>query len=92
MVNGVQRPAQYAPGKRVDAAIAKYQSEAGSLIPKASFYRLCQEIISKVAFRPGFRILKVGVKVLQVAAEHYLVLTMTDKLTFYLNKIVLFTN
>ena len=92
MVNGVQRPAQYTPGKRVDVAITKYQFEGGYLIPKASFYRLCQEIISKVVFGPGFRILKVAVKLLQVAAEHYLALTITDKLTFYLNKIVLFTN
>ena len=92
MVNGVQRPARYAPGKRVDAEIAKYQSDGGYLIPKVSFYRLCQEIISKVAFHPGFRIQKVAVEVLQVAAKHYLALTMTGKLTFYLNKIILFTN
>ena len=63
------------------AEIIKYRRDGGSLIPKAPFYRLCQEIVSDLALEQQFRWQRSAVEFLQVAAEVFLVLTMTSKLS-----------
>ena len=45
VVGGVQRPARYPSGRVAMAEIIKYSRDGGYLIPKAPFYRLCQDIV-----------------------------------------------
>jgi len=87
-VNGVQRPARYPPGGRGMAEIIKYCRDGGYLIPKAPFYRLVQEIVAGMSLPQTVCWQRSAVECLQVAAEQFLVMTMTGKLTFYLNKII----
>ena len=62
------------------AEIIKYRRDGGYLIPKAPFYRLCQEIVSDLAPERQFHWQISTAECLQVAAEEFLVLTMTGKL------------
>ena len=61
--------------------IIKYRRDGGYLIPKGPFYRLCQEIVSDLALEQQFRWRRAAVECLQVAAEEFLVMTMTGKLS-----------
>ena len=63
------------------AEIIKYRRDGRYLIPKAPFYRLCQEIVSDLALEQEFRWQRSAVECLQVAAEEFLVMTMTGKLS-----------
>jgi len=63
------------------AEIIKYRRDGGYLIPNALFYRLCQEIVSDWALEQHFRWQRSAVESLQVAAEGFLVMTMTGKLS-----------
>lgn len=76
IVNGVQMPARYPPGRVAMEEIVKYRRDGGYLIPKAPFYRLCQEIVGSLAFDQQFRWQRSAVEALQVATEEFLVLTM----------------
>jgi histone H3/H4 len=80
VVSGVQQPARYPTGRVAMAEIIKYRRDGGYLIPKAPFYRLCQEIVSDLALEQQFRWQRSAVECLQVAAEEFLVMTMTGKL------------
>jgi len=91
-VNGVQQPARYPPGRRAMAEIIKYRRDGGYLLPKAPFYRLVQEIVAGMSLPQTFRWQKAAAEGLQVAAEQFLVMTMTGKLTFNRNKIICFIN
>jgi len=55
VVGGVQQPAGYATGRVAMADIIKYRRDSGYPIPKAPFYRLCQEIVSDLAREQQFR-------------------------------------
>jgi len=81
VVGGVQQPARYPTGRVAMAEIIKYRRDGGYLIPKASFYRLCQEIVSDLALEQQFRWQRSAVECLQLAAEEFLVMTMTGKLS-----------
>jgi histone H3 len=81
VVGGVQQPARYPTGRVAMAEIIKYRRDGGYLIPKAPFYRLCQEIVSDLALEQQFRWQRSAVECLQVAAEEFLVMTMTGKLS-----------
>jgi len=61
--------------------IIEYRRDGGYLIPKAPFYRLCQEIVSDLALEQQFRWQRSAVECLQVAAEEFLVIKMTGKLS-----------
>ena len=63
------------------AEIIKYGRNGGYLIPKAPFYRLCQEIVSDLALEQQFGWQRAAVECRQVAAEEFLVMTMTGKLS-----------
>jgi len=63
------------------AEIIKYRRDRGYLIPDAPFYRLCQEIVSDLALKQQFCWQRSGVECLQVAADEFLVMTMTGKLS-----------
>jgi len=88
VVNGVQRPARYPNGRVAMAEIIKYRRDGGYLIPKAPFYRLCQEIVADLTLEQRLRWQRSAVECLQVAAEEFLVMTMTGKLNFCPNKII----
>ena len=88
VVNGVQRPARYPNGRVAMAEIIKYSRDGGYLIPKAPFYRLCQEILADLTLEKRLRWQRSAVECLQVAAEKFLVMTMTGKLNFCSNKII----
>ena len=81
VVGGVQQPARYPTSRVAMAGIIKSRRDGGYLIPKASFYRLCQEIVSDLALEQQFRWQRSAVECLQVAAEEFLVMTMTGKLS-----------
>ena len=70
------------------AEIIKYRRDGGYLIPKAPFYRLCQEIVADLVLEQQFRWQRSAVECLQVAAEEFLVMTMTGKLNSYPSIIV----
>ena len=55
VVGGVQRPAPYPTGRVAIAEIIKYSRDGGYLIPKAPFYRLCQEIVGNLELGQRFR-------------------------------------
>ncbi|PUU76732.1 beta centromeric histone H3 [Tuber borchii] len=59
------------------AAIIKYHLDGGYLIPKAPFYRLCQEIVADLTLEQQFRWQRSAVECLQVAAEEFIVMIMT---------------
>jgi len=63
------------------AEIIKYRRDGRYLFPKARFYRLCHEIVSDLALEQLFRWQISAVECLQVAAEEFLVMTMTGKLS-----------
>ena len=63
------------------AEIIKYHHDGGYLLPKAPFYCLCQEIVSDLALEQRFRWQISAVECLPVAAEEFLVMTMTGKLS-----------
>jgi len=63
------------------AEIIKYHCDGGYLIPKAPFYRLCPEIVSDLALQQQFRWQRSAVECLQVAAEEFVVMAMTGKLS-----------
>jgi len=88
VVGGVQQPARYPTGRVAMAEIIKYRRDGGYLIPKAPFYRLCQEIVSDLALEQQFRWQRSAVECLQVAAEEFLVMTMTGKLSSSPSKII----
>jgi len=92
VVGGVQQPARYPTGRLAMAKIIKYCRDGGYLIPKAPFYRLCQEIVSDLALKQQFRWLRSPVEWVQVAAEEFLVMTMTGKLSSSPSIIIWFTN
>jgi len=81
VVGGVQQPARYPTGSVAMAEIIKYHRDSGYLIPKPPFFRLCQEIVSGLAFEQQFRRQRSAVECLQVAAEEFLVMTMTGMLS-----------
>jgi len=64
------------------AEIIKYHYAGGYRIPKAPCYCLCQEIVSDLALEHQFRWQISPVECLQVAAEEFLVMAMTGKLSF----------
>jgi len=78
---GVQQLARYPTGRVAMAEIIKYGCESGYLIPKASFYCLCQEIVSDLALEHQFRWQRSAFKCVQIVAEEFLVMTMTGKLS-----------
>jgi len=63
------------------AEIIKYHRDGGYLIPKAPFYLLYQEIVSDLPLEQEFHWPRSAVECLQVAAEEFLVMTMTGKLS-----------
>jgi len=63
------------------AEMIKNCRDGAYLIPKAPFYRLCQEIVSDLALEQQFRWQRSAVECLQVAAEEFLVITMTDNMS-----------
>ena len=63
------------------AEIIKYRRDGRYLRPKAPFYRLCQKIVSDLALKQQFRWQRSAVECHQVAAEEFLVMTMTGKLS-----------
>jgi len=81
VVGGVQQLARYPTGRVAMSEIIKYRRDGGYLIPKALFYCLCQEIVSDLPLEQQFRWLRSAVECLQVAAEEFLVMTMTGKLS-----------
>jgi len=81
VVGGVQHPARYPTGRVAMAEIIKYRRDGGYVIPKAPFYRLHQEIVSDLALEQQFRWQISAFECLQVAAEEFLVMTITGKLT-----------
>ena len=89
---GVLQPARYPTGRVAMAEIIKYCHDGGYLIPKAPFYRLCQEIVSDFALEQQFRWEKSAIECLQLAAEEFLVMTMTGKLSSSPSIIIIFTN
>jgi len=62
------------------AEIIKYRRDGGYLIPQAPLYCLCQEIVSDLELKQQFRWQRSAVECLQVAAEEFLMMTMTGKL------------
>ena len=92
VVGGVQRPARYPSGRVAMAEIIKYSRDGGYLIPKAPFYRLCQEIVGDLELGQRFRWQRSAVECLQVAAEEFMVMTMTGKLNYYPHTINSVTN
>jgi len=81
VVGGVQQPARYPTSRVAMTEIIKYHRDGGYLIPKAPFYRLCQEIVKDLALEQQFRWQRSAVECLWVAAEEFLVMTMTGKLS-----------
>ena len=86
--SGVQQPARYPTGRVAMAEIIKYRRDGGYLIPKAPFYRLCQVIVSDLALEQQFCWQRSAVECLQMAAEEFLVMTMTGKLSSSPSKII----
>jgi len=81
VVGGVQQPARYPTGRVAMTEIIKYGRDGGYLIPKGLFYRLCHEIVSDLALEQQLGWQRSAVECLQVAAEEFLVMTMTGKLS-----------
>jgi len=81
VVGGVQPLARYPTGRVAMAEIIKYRRDRGYLIPKAPFYSLCQEIVSGLALEQQFHWQRSVVECLRLAAEEFLVMTMTGKLS-----------
>jgi len=81
VVGGVQQPARYLTGRVAMADIIKYRGDGGYLIPKAPSYRLCHEIVSDLPLEQQFHWQRSAVECLQVAAEEFLVMAMTGKLS-----------
>jgi len=63
------------------AEIIKYRRDGRYLISKAPFYCLCQAIVSSLALEQQFRWQRSAVECHQVAAEEFLVMTITGKLS-----------
>jgi len=63
------------------AEIIKYRCDGGYLIPKAPFKCLFQEIVSDLALEQQFRWQRSAVECHQVAAQEFLVITMTSNLS-----------
>jgi len=74
--------ARYPTGRVAMAEIIKYHCNGGYLIPKASFYHLCQGIVSDLALEQRFRWQRSAIECFHRAAEEFLVMTMTSKLSF----------
>jgi len=81
VVGGVHQPALYPTGRVAMAEIIKYRQDRQYLIPKARFFRLCQEIVSGLALEQQFRWQRSAVESLQLAAEECLVMTMPGMLS-----------
>jgi len=81
VLDRVQQPARYPTGRVAMVEIIKSRRDGGYLIPKAPFYRLCQAIVSDLALEQQFRGQRSAVECLQVAAEEFLVMTMTGQLS-----------
>jgi len=81
VVGAIQQPARYPTRRVAMAENIKYHRDGGNLIPKAPFYRLCQEIVSDLALEQQFRWQRSAVECLQVAAEEFLVMKMTSNLS-----------
>jgi len=81
VVGEVQLPARYSTGRVAIAEIIKYRRDGAYLIPKAPFFRLCQEIGSDLALKQQFRWQRSAVECLRVAAEEFPVMTKTGKLS-----------
>ena len=81
VLDAVQQPAPYTTGRMAMAEIIEYCRDGGYLIPKARLYPLCQEIVSDLALEQQFCWQRSAVECLQVAAEEFLVMTMTGKLS-----------
>jgi len=81
VVGGVKQPARYPTGRVAMAENIKYRRDGGYLIPKAPFYRLCQEMVSDLALEQQFRWQRSPVECLQVVAEEFPVMTMTGMLS-----------
>jgi len=70
----------------------KYRRHGGYLIPKAPFYRLCQEIVSDLALEQPIRWQTSAVESLMVVAEQFRVMTMRGKKSPSPSIIIGFTN
>jgi len=81
VVGGVKQTARYPTGRVAMTEIIKYYHDGGYLIPKAPFYHLCQEMVSDLALEQQFGWQRSSVECLQVAAEEFLLMTMTGKLS-----------
>jgi len=55
VVGKVQKPARFPIGRVAMPEIIKYCRDGRYLIPKAPFYRLCQEIVSDLALEQQLR-------------------------------------
>ena len=82
MVGGVQQLAGYLTGRVAMAEIIKYRRHGGYLIPNELFFLLCQEILSDLALEQQFRWQISAVECLHVAAERFLLMTMTGGLSY----------
>jgi len=80
VVVGVPRPDRYPTSGVALSEIFKYHRHGGYLILKAPFHRLCEEIGSDWALEQQFRWQRSAVEYRQVAAEEFLLMTMTSKL------------
>jgi len=88
--NGVQRPARYPTSRVAMEEIIKHRRDGGYLIPKASFYPLCQEIVRDLELLQRLRWQSSAVECLQVEAEKFLVMTMTGRLNSYPNNYLVY--
>jgi len=92
VVGGLQQAARYPTGRMAMAEIINYGRDRGYLIPKAPFYSLCLEIVSDLALDQQFRWQRSGVECRQLAAEEFLVMAMTGKLSSSPSIIILIAN
>jgi len=92
VVGEVHQPARYPTGRVAMAEIIKYGRNGGYLIPKARFHCLCHEIVSDLALEQQFSGERSAVEYLQVAAEEFLLMTITCKLSSSPTIIISFTN
>jgi len=81
VVGRVQQLARDPTGRVAMVEIINYRRDGGYLIPKALFYRLSQEMVSDLALEQQFPWQRAAVECLQVAAEEFLVIAMTGKLS-----------
>jgi len=81
VVGRVQQVARDATGGVARAEIIKYRRDGGYLIPKAPFLRLSKAMVSDLALEQQFPWQRAAVECLQVAAQEFLVMAMTGKLS-----------